>query len=88
VKRLREAKRLTFVELSRRLLEEHERHIPTLGLRQIEARRRRVDADDLVALAATFGVSPMDLLSATEPDDGPVSRSEVRRMIAEALDGR
>lgn len=43
------------------------RPIPALGLRRIEAGERRVDVDDLVALAVVFGVSPLSLLL---PDDG------------------
>jgi transcriptional regulator with XRE-family HTH domain len=43
------------------------RPIPALGLRRIEAGERRVDADDLVALAVAFGVSPLTLLL---PADG------------------
>jgi transcriptional regulator with XRE-family HTH domain len=43
------------------------RPIPALGLRRIEAGERRVDADDLVALAVAFGVSPLTILL---PEDG------------------
>lgn len=43
------------------------RPIPPLGLRRIEAGERRVDVDDLVALAVVFGVSPLTLLL---PEDG------------------
>ncbi|WP_205754732.1 helix-turn-helix domain-containing protein [Pseudarthrobacter sp. NamE5] len=43
------------------------RPIPALGLRRIEAGERRVDADDLVALAVAFDVSPLTLLL---PADG------------------
>ncbi|MEU6184536.1 hypothetical protein [Nocardia sp. NPDC047038] len=38
------------------------RPIPTLGLRHIEAMKRRVDADDLVALAVALGANPNALL--------------------------
>ncbi|WP_409430821.1 XRE family transcriptional regulator [Mycobacterium sp. SMC-16] len=38
------------------------RPIPTLGLRKIESYERRVDADDLAALAVALGVSPASLL--------------------------
>ncbi|MDO0973794.1 helix-turn-helix domain-containing protein [Mycolicibacterium frederiksbergense] len=61
VERLRNAQNLTFAALSERL-ERLDRPIPTLGLRKIVAETRRVDADDLVGLAAALGVSPVTLL--------------------------
>ena len=38
------------------------RDIPPLGLGRIESGTRRVDVDDLTALAVVFGVSPVSLL--------------------------
>lgn len=38
------------------------RPIPPLGLRRIEQGERRVDVDDLMALAVALGVSPLTLL--------------------------
>ncbi|MGP5014175.1 helix-turn-helix domain-containing protein [Glutamicibacter ardleyensis] len=64
VKRLRGG--MQFKELSEKLSDAG-RPIPTLGLRRIEAGERRVDADDLVALAVVFGVSPLSILL---PSDG------------------
>jgi transcriptional regulator with XRE-family HTH domain len=66
---LREARRLTYRELSDRLTGIG-RPIPTLGLSRIESGNRRVDADDLVALAIVLGVSPAALLLPrfSEPD--------------------
>lgn len=61
VRRRREKLGLSYAELSRRLADIG-RDIPTLGLRRIEAGTRRVDADDLMALAAALGVSPITLL--------------------------
>jgi transcriptional regulator with XRE-family HTH domain len=61
VRRLREARHLTYAELSRQLADMG-REIPPLGLRRIESGERRVDADDLVALAAALNVSPITLL--------------------------
>lgn len=52
---------LSYAELSRRLAEIG-REIPPLGLRRIESGERRVDADDLVALAVALDVSPISLL--------------------------
>lgn len=53
--------RMQYKELSERLAELG-RPIPPLGLRRIEAGERRVDADDLMALAVAFGVPPNSLL--------------------------
>ncbi|MEU2598454.1 hypothetical protein ABZ669_14685 [Streptomyces hirsutus] len=61
VKRLREQKRLTYVELSAKLTEAG-RPIPVLGLRRIERGERRVDVDDLAALAVVLSAAPVDLL--------------------------
>jgi transcriptional regulator with XRE-family HTH domain len=61
VKRLREMKKLTYVELSAKLAEVG-RPIPVLGLRRIERGERRVDVDDLAALAVVLSAPPVDLL--------------------------
>lgn len=61
VRRLREKDKLTYVELSKRLTEIG-RPIPVLGLRRIEAGERRVDVDDLEALAHALGVPPVQLV--------------------------
>jgi len=61
VKRLREARQLTYTELAARL-KGVGRPIPILGLRRIEEGDRRVDSDDLIALARVLGVPPVSLL--------------------------
>ena len=61
VKRFREDQKLTYVELSDRLTGLG-RPIPVLGLRRIERGERRVDVDDLMALADALQVMPADLL--------------------------
>jgi transcriptional regulator with XRE-family HTH domain len=61
VRQLREARKLTYTELSGRLTKLG-RPIPVLGLSRIEKGRRRVDADDLVALALALRVNPGALL--------------------------
>jgi transcriptional regulator with XRE-family HTH domain len=66
VRRFREARRLGYAELSRKLADMG-RDIPPLGLRRIESGERRVDADDLVALAVALDVSPLALLLPTRP---------------------
>lgn len=72
VERLRVQQNLTFAALAKRL-EDIDRPIPTLGLRKIVAKIRRVDADDLVALSLVFGVSPVTLLMPGMP--GAADRS-------------
>lgn len=61
VQRIREAQRLTYVALSNRLAELG-RPVAVLGLRRIERGERRVDVDDLLALALALNVSPTDLI--------------------------
>lgn len=63
VARLRQQKGMTYTELEKRLADIG-RPIPILGLRRLEGGDRRVDADDLAALAQVFGVQPWSL---TEP---------------------
>lgn len=61
IARLRTSAKFSYAELSRRL-EEAGRAIAPLGLRRIESGTRRVDVDDLVALAVVLGVNPNALL--------------------------
>lgn len=61
VKRHRERMGLGFAQLSRELVRAG-RDIPPLGLGRIESGDRRVDVDELTALAAAFGVCPATLL--------------------------
>jgi transcriptional regulator with XRE-family HTH domain len=58
VRQHREAQRMPYTDLSERL-SELGRPIPVLGLRRIEQGERRVDLDDLAALAAALGVPPI-----------------------------
>ncbi|PRY35353.1 hypothetical protein [Umezawaea tangerina] len=67
VRRIREGQRLTYVALAA-LLAEVGRPIPVLGLRRIERRERRVDADELLALAVVLRVAPVDLLIPAQAD--------------------
>lgn len=66
--RLREAKGLTFTQVSKRLADGG-RSISPLAVRRIEDGERRVDVDDLMALAIALDVSPTYFLM---PDtEGP-----------------
>jgi 8-oxo-dGTP diphosphatase len=71
---LRNRSRLTYKDLSDRL-GQLGRPIPTLGLSRIEKGNRRVDADDLIALAVALDVSPAELL--LPPDAGPEDEVEL-----------
>lgn len=46
------------------------RPIPPLGISRIENGQRRVDVDDLAAIAVTLGVSPSALLMPARTEDG------------------
>ncbi|MFE7462455.1 helix-turn-helix domain-containing protein [Nocardiopsis terrae] len=62
VRRLRNRRGLTVRELARRLTENHGRRHTPAAITDVEAGRRRVDADDLVALALALDVTPNTLL--------------------------
>lgn len=57
VRELRIMRRLGYAELSRKL-KDFGRPIPALGLRRIESGERRIDIDDLIAIALALEVSP------------------------------
>jgi transcriptional regulator with XRE-family HTH domain len=61
VKRLREAANLTYTEVSKALAGV-DRPMSPLAVRRIEEMERRVDVDDLLALAIVLGVTPISLL--------------------------
>ncbi|TKG66184.1 helix-turn-helix domain-containing protein [Prauserella endophytica] len=61
VRSLRNEQRLTTRELAERL-SELGRPIPPTGITRVEKLQRRVDADDLIALALALGVSPVRIL--------------------------
>jgi transcriptional regulator with XRE-family HTH domain len=61
VERLRGDQNLGYAKLAS-ILKGIGREIPELGLRRIESGDRRVDVDDLMALAVAFGVTPATLL--------------------------
>lgn len=61
IKRRRERQKLSYAELSRKI-EANGRDIQPLALRRIEAGARRVDVDDLFAIAIALNTPPLDLL--------------------------
>lgn len=61
IRTLREERRFTYVELVERLAGVGHA-IPLVGVRRIERLERRVDVDDLLALAVVLGTSPTGLL--------------------------
>jgi transcriptional regulator with XRE-family HTH domain len=69
VETLRESRNLSYAQLSRRLTELG-RPIAPLGLTRIRNCQRRVDVDDLVALALALDVSPVTLLLPAAPTGG------------------
>ena len=70
VRRHRERMGWSFARLSRELTKAG-RDIPALGLSRVEAGQRRIDVDDLTALAVVFDVSPASLLMPPAPNDHP-----------------
>ena len=85
VRRHRERMGLGFAQLSRKLSNAG-RDIPPLGLGRIEAGERRVDVDELTALAATFGVCPATLLMPdTETAEAIVQLTGVEKGQAQRL---
>lgn len=76
IKRLRTEQGLTYARLSE-LLGRLARPIPTLGLRKIESGGRRVDADDLLALAVVLRTAPVTLLMPDVANAGPEDRVEM-----------
>lgn len=62
VRQLRKARGLTQVQLAEKIAE-NGRHIRQPKVQAIETGYRRVDVDDLAALAGAFGVAPAKLLA-------------------------
>lgn len=83
VRTLRQNQDLTYKELEERLTANGHR-IPALGLRRIESEARRVDVDDLMALAAALNVSPLRLLLHI-PDEGQGAPYQVATGVPEDL---
>jgi transcriptional regulator with XRE-family HTH domain len=72
LRRIRDARRLSTTKLAA-LLKEAGQPIPATGITRIEKGERRVDVDDLTALAVALDVSPSALLlPPTDSPDDPV----------------
>lgn len=73
LKRLREAKNLTYTELSKRMAA-NGRTLSPLAVRRIEEGDRRIDVDDLMSLSIALDVSPTYfLMPATEAEEDDVT---------------
>jgi transcriptional regulator with XRE-family HTH domain len=84
IKRVREAQRLSFSELAR-MMRQTGRRIPVLGLRKIETMERRVDFDELLALAYVLQVCPVDLMISKEATDEPYPVIPTREFDSESV---
>lgn len=71
IRRIRDERGISAPELSQRL-DLLGRPIPPLGISRIENGQRRVDVDDLVAIAVALRVSPPTLLMPARKSDGSV----------------
>jgi transcriptional regulator with XRE-family HTH domain len=70
IRRVREERDMTWAQMSR-FLDKAGRPIAPLGLRRVEEGARRVDVDDLMAIAVVLDVTPNELLLPAQPS-GPV----------------
>jgi len=69
------------------LLEEAGRPVPPLGLSRMIKAERRVDVDELVALAAVLGVTPDVLLAPPGDSDGDHAAIDAARQLAARIGG-
>lgn len=77
----RNALGLSIAELSRRT-QEAGHPLAALALRRIEAGERRIDVDDLTALAAILETTPVALLSPPEPNELSVHYLEEKTSLS------
>jgi transcriptional regulator with XRE-family HTH domain len=83
-RRIRELRGMTLQDVSDRLTR-YGRPIARSGLSKIEAAARRVDVDDLVALAEVLGAAPDDLLAAPDAAPKDLDPAEVMLRVAAEL---
>lgn len=84
IRRIREGRRLPYTELADRLAKIG-RPIPVLGLRRIEKGERRVDVDELVALAQALEVPAIRLIFPIGQDEQVELLPGVRMPVEPAL---
>lgn len=84
---LRKERGLTLQDLSA-LMGDAGRPMARSAINEIELGGRRVDVDDLVALATSLGVAPTVLLDNALAPPVLVTRAEVEEMIRTAVHGR
>jgi transcriptional regulator with XRE-family HTH domain len=80
VRRIRERNGLNLQELSDRLAEVGRPILPS-GLSKIETGSRRVDVDDLTALADALATIPNDLLYEPEQAPAGISQDDYERLV-------
>ena len=80
IRRIRERNGLNLQDLSDRLAPLGRPILPS-GLSKIEQGNRRVDVDDLTALAAALGVIPNDLLYEPERAPAGISQDDYERLV-------
>jgi transcriptional regulator with XRE-family HTH domain len=87
IRRIRDRNGLSLQELSERLTAVGRPIVPS-GISKIEQGDRRVDVDDLTALADALGTIPNDLLY--EPQQAPagISQDDYERMVALMLQAK
>lgn len=87
IRRMRLERGLAFTEVAEQL-SLLGRDIPTWGLRKIESGGRRVDVDDLVAIAVVLRTSPASLLMPGIDQVGPTDRVAIMNAgpVADAND--
>lgn len=76
IRRIRDARGISAPELSSALMRLG-RPIPPLGISRIENGTRRVDVDDLAAIAVALGVSPTSLLMPCHDDGSEVQVADL-----------
>ncbi|UJL32121.1 helix-turn-helix transcriptional regulator [Mycolicibacterium vanbaalenii] len=78
---LRESQNLNYTQVSERLFDVG-RKISAVGVRRIESGERRVDVDDLIALALALRTSPASLLMPGLGHVGPGDRVQIAEVAS------
>jgi hypothetical protein len=75
---IRTSRHLSRPGLAGAVREETGRALPEIAIRRIEEGNRRVDVDDLIALAVALDITPVDLLIPGSADDDTTYRAAPR----------